>query len=246
MIKLMKLDKIKNLFLNLFFPKKCLGCKENDTYLCENCFSKIKIIDNHTCFFCNKIVGNGKTCLRCQKESGLDRVISATSYADPLIRNLIKALKYGFARELVKPLSQLLIKSLEQNFQFSISNFQSIFNFQFLVVPIPLHKYRLRYRGFNQAELIAREIANYFQLPMRTNILKRIRPTQRQADLKNDKERKENIKDAFEIIDSKTIKGKVVLLIDDVITSGATLSEAAMILKQSGAKEVWALTIARG
>ena len=237
----MKLDKIKNFILDLFFPKKCLGCGKHNTYLCEECFKKIS--------------NNGWVSLNCQKEFGLDRIISAAGYVDPLTRDLIKALKYGFARELAKPLSRLIIKHLE-----SISFISTIparhspeakpmaggsIN-STLIIPVPLHSRRLHERGFNQAELIAQEIADYFQLPIKTDILKRIRPTQRQTDLKDNKERKNNIKDAFEINDFEPIKGKVVLLIDDVITSGATLSEAAKILKQSGAKEVWAITVARG
>lgn len=223
----MKLDKIKNFILDLFFPKKCLGCGKHNTYLCEECFKKIS--------------NNGWVSLNCQKEFGLDRIISAAGYVDPLTRDLIKALKYGFARELAKPLSRLMIKHLE-----SISFVSTISINSTIITPVPLHFFRLHERGFNQAELIAQEIAAHFQLPIKTDILKRIRPTQRQADLKDNKERKNNIKDAFEIIDFEPIKGKVVLLIDDVITSGATLSEAAKILKLNGAKEVWAITVARG
>jgi len=223
----MNWHKIKNFILDLFFPKKCLGCEKHNTYLCEECFKKIS--------------NNGWVSLNCQKEFGLDRIISAAGYVDPLTRDLIKALKYGFARELAKPLSRLIIKHLE-----SISFISTISINSTLIIPVPLHSRRLHERGFNQAELIAQEIADYFQLPMKTDILKRIRPTQRQADLKDNKERKNNIKDAFKINDFEPIEGKVVLLIDDVITSGATLSEAGKILKQSGAKEVWALTVARG
>ena len=221
------MHKIKNFILDLFFPKKCLGCGKHNTYLCEECLQKIS--------------NNGWVCLNCQKESGLDRIISAASYVDPLTRDLIKALKYNFVRELTKPLSQLIIKHLE-----SISFASGISAESTIVIPVPLHSRRLRERGFNQAKLIAQEIADYFHLSLKTNILKRIIFTEPQADIKNIERRKKNIKNAFSVADADEIKDKLILLVDDVITTGATLSDAARVLKSNGAKEVWALTVARG
>ena len=210
--------KLKKFFLDLFFPKKCLGCGCPDTYLCRDCFVKIQTTTNFIC---------------------KDRIISAVDYANPLVRDLIKALKYHYVQELAKPLSQLMIKTLE-----SLNLGVPIYNF--IIIPVPLHKFRLRNRGFNQAELLAREIADYFKLPIKTDTLQRIKPTEIQAEIKNDEERKNNVKDAFKIENSEAIKDKNILLIDDVVTSAATLSEAVKVLKLNGAKEIWALTVARG
>ncbi len=216
----------KNFFLDLFFPKKCLNCSQSDTYLCADCFNKIEITEY------------------IERESNpyLDKIIFAASYANPLIRELIKSYKYRFAQELSEPLSQLIIKALEKfNLDIQIQNA--------IIIPVPLHKYRLRKRGFNQAELIAQKIANHFNLPINTNILRRVIYTEPQANLKEDiKKRLNNIRNAF-IIDPQyknLIEDKIVILIDDVITTGGTLSEAARILKQNNAKEVWALTVAKG
>jgi len=211
--------KLRKFLLDLFFPKKCLGCGKSDTYLCANCFRKI--------------------CLECQPEVYLGWIISATNYADPLIRKLIKSFKYQYVQELAEPLSQLPIKLLEQNFKFLISNSR------FLIIPVPLHERKLRYRGFNQAELLAKEIANHFNLPMETNILKRIVPTDPQANIKNTEKRKNNIKNVFSVIPG-TVEGKSILLVDDVCTTGATLIEAAKVLKSNNAKEIWAITVAKG
>jgi len=218
--------KFKNLLLDLFFPKTCLNCKRSDTYLCADCFNKIEIVDH----------------IEHEPSAYLDKIIFATSYANPLIRELIKSYKYRFAQELAEPLSQLIIKTLKKfNLDIQIQNS--------IIVPIPLHKYRLRKRGFNQAELIAQKIADHFNLPINTNILKRIVYTEPQANLKdNTKKRLNNIRNAF-AIDSQykdLIRDKVVVLIDDVMTTGGTLIEAAKILKQNNAKEVWALTVAKG
>jgi ComF family protein len=238
----MHLARIRKFFLDLFFPKKCLGCGKYDTYLCSDCFDKIKLLENNSCFFCGKISWQGKICLEHKNGVYLDRVISATNYADPLIRELIKCLKYRFAQELAEPLSQLLIKTLKDlKFEFC--------NLDFVIIPVPLHKYRLRKRGFNQAELIAQKIANYFNLPINTNILGRTIYTEPQANLKDNTEKRlNNIQNAFTINPAykNLIKDKIIILIDDVITTGGTLIEAGKILKQNNAKEVWTLTVAKG
>jgi len=226
--------KAKNIFLDLFFPKKCLNCKQSDTYLCADCFNNIEIVDH----------------IEHESSAYLDKIIFATSYANPLIRELIKNYKYRFAQELAEPLSQLIIKTL-QKFNLNIQIKDSI------IVPIPLHKYRLRRRGFNQAELIAQKIAKYFNLPINTNILERTIYTEPQANLKDDKEKRlNNIRNAFAInpknkdlikeLVPSVIEGKIIILIDDVMTTGGTLTEAGKVLKRNGAKEVWALTVAKG
>ena len=238
---LFTVTKIKNFFLELFFPKSCLGCKQPGTYLCRDCFNKIKLAQNNKCFFCEKTVDKGKICIECRKENWLDRVICATEYKEPLTRDLIKTFKYGYVKELANPLAELMIKTLD-DLEFGFSNSD------FVVVPIPLYKHRLHYRGFNQAELIAKELANHFQLPIETEILQRKASKTPQAKIKDIEKRKINIENVFAINPefAEKIKGKTIILIDDVITTGATLVEAAKILKENKAKEVWAITIAKG
>lgn len=239
--------KITNFILDLFFPKKCLGCNRADTYLCQACFNKIEIINNNTCFFCERITWQGKVCLNCAKENGLDRIISATEYKNPLIRDLIKVFKYHYVKELTKPLSELLIKAIENNWSLGIARLPARQgHWDFLIVPIPLYGTRIRKRGFNQAELLAKEIANYFNLPLGLNILKRKIPTIPQVNIKDREKRKANIKNIFDISPEYSVEGKIIILVDDVITTGATLVEAGKILKKYGAKEVWALTVAKG
>ena len=255
----MWLNRVKNFFLDLFFPKKCLGCGQPDTYLCRDCFTrlvtrqdKIEFSPNNTCFFCGKITWQGKICINCAKENGLDRLIAATEYKNPLIREIIKAFKYHYAKELASPLSKLLIKSLEANSTISLEVAEG--DRSTIIVPVPLYKYRLHYRGFNQAELLAKEVADYFNLPIEHNILKRRIFTTPQAKIKDTEKRRTNLKEVFEIGPEYSIRGtcpelvegKTIILIDDVCTTGATLVEAAKILKESGAKEVWGLVVAKG
>lgn len=232
--------KIKKILLDLLLPKKCFGCRQPDTYLCRACFNKIEINPNNTCFFCGKITWQGKICIKCQKQTGLDRIIAATEYKNPLIRDLIKNFKYHYVRELTKPLTQFLIKSLAQC---GILDFPH----KAIVLPVPLYKTRVRARGFNQAELLAKGIAKHLNLAFKSNILKRIIPNQPQAKFRDDYEkRKKNIKGVFAINPEQPIEGKTIILVDDVATTGATLIEAAKILKKSSANEVWGLVVAKG
>jgi len=239
---------IKKFVLDLFFPKKCLGCNCPDTYLCRDCFNKIELSLNNTCFFCGKIIWQGKICIECQKENYLNKVIVATDYKNPLVRDLIKNFKYHYVKELSQSLTQLIIKSLALCGILDLPAGRQGFPHNAVVLPIPLYKIRHRTRGFNQAELLAQKITNYFNLPLETNILKRIVPGIPQANIKDDEKRKENIKDVFKINPSSLtkIQGANIILIDDVSTTGATLVETARILKNAGADKVWALVIARG
>ena len=227
-----------------------MGCGRANTYLCPACFNKIEISSNNACFFCGRPAWQGKICEHCSKQSGLNKFIAAAEYKNPLIQNLIKNFKYNFIKELSQPLSRLSIKSLENNLKLEIENRKSI------VVPVPLYKYRLCWRGFNQAELLAKEISDYFYLPLETNVLMGEKDTLRLSADKRPKNAKKTIKGAFEISkkfakrclaeNNNLLREKTVILVDDVATSGATLSEAAKVLKKAGAKEVWGVVVAKG
>jgi len=243
---------IKNFLLDLFFPKKCLNCGKAGAYICNSCLNKIEIISNNKCPFCDRSVPDTLICEKCREKHFLDRLIWATPYSNPLIKELIRIFKYHYIKELAKPLTKLLIKSLE-NIS-SISNISNISNI--VIVPIPLHERRLKERDFNQAELLAKEMAEHYSLPLETDALKRKRIVTPQAQIKDHETRKTNIKGIFEIdpkftkkcLDKKQnlLKDKTIILVDDVITTGATLSEAAKVLKCAGAKEIWGLVVAKG
>ena len=237
---------IKKFVLDLFFPKKCLGCNCPDTYLCRDCFNRIELSLNNTCFFCGKITWQGKICIECQKENYLNRVIVATEYKNPLARDLIKNFKYHYVKELSQSLTQLIIKSLALCGILDLPAGRQGFPHNAAVLPIPLYKIRHRTRGFNQAELLAKQIADYFNLPLETNILKRIISGIPQANIKDNEKRKENIKNVFDINPEYLLKEKSIILVDDVATTGATLVETARILKNAGAKEIWGLVVAKG
>lgn len=232
---------------DLFFPKKCLGCNKAGAYICDSCLGKIEMSQNNTCPFCDRPIPNTLICQKCRERYFLDRLIWATPYSNPLIKELIKIFKYHYVKELAHPLSQLLIKKC---------GILGIPHNAVIVVSIPLHKQRIRERGFNQAELLAKKVAEYFSIPIDNSVLARKKYTPSQAKAKNHKKRKEALENAFEIHPKFTkkcvaenknlLKNKTIILIDDVTTSGATLSEAAKVLRRAGAKEVWGLVVAKG
>jgi len=113
------------------------------------------------------------------------------------------------------------------------------------LVPVPLEKRKLKWRGFNQAEEIAKELSNFWEIPFILDCLIKVKENPPQVDL-SEEERMENIKGVFQAKDEKEIMGKKIFLVDDVYTTGATMEEAARVLRATGAKEVWGITVARG
>jgi len=214
---------IKNFLCDILFPKICLNCQSEGSYLCEDCQATLEISSIHQRFPINN----------------LSDLYFALSYQNPLIKKLIEKLKYDpFIKELAKVLSSLIIthfQLLEKPPNFS----------KFILIPVPLDKKRLKWRGFNQAEEIGKELAKYFKIPLFSDCLIKIKKTFPQVEL-NEKERKENLKGAFLVKDKNLIRNKKVLLIDDVYTTGSTMKECAKVLKESGAKEIVGIVIARG
>lgn len=229
-----------NLLLDILFPKKCVGCRKNDTYFCEGCILSILQTD----LFCprceNKSIG-GLTHPHCEETFGLDGLWSLGIYQGPLKR-IIQKLKYepSLAQDFAPILADILI-NYWQKFQPYI--WQEVTKGKaWTIIPVPLHWYKQNKRGFNQSDLIGKLLAKKLNLDYCTG-LKRIHYTGSQVKLKR-QQRKDNIKNAFSLNTKYHIQNTNVLLIDDVWTTGATLKECCLVLKQAGAKKVWAITIA--
>lgn len=233
--------KIHKLLLDLIFPIECLNCRREGAYLCEKCFRKIKFNGD----------GDLERLSINLKIPNIQKIFIAGNYEDSLLRSLIKKYKYGF----ILPLGEILARFLINFWNFSkptllapIPNWpfnQSSNQIQntILVVPIPLSRKRLLWRGFNQAEIIAREFSAHFNYSLDLR-LKRTKHQPPQADL-DEATRLENIKSAFSWTGLE-LKDEIIILIDDVTTTGATLNEAAGVLKSAGAKNIWALVLAKG
>ena len=154
---------------------------------------------------------------------------------DHPLREVVQRFKYGRKVSLGKPLARLMAIACRDLLPERALD---------VIIPVPLHPKRLRWRGFNQSVILARVVGSQWNLPIDPFVLVRPRETPPQTQL-SEEERRRNVRRAFSVNPAKSIEGKSVLLIDDVYTSGATVNECSRALKRGGAREVYVLTLAR-
>lgn len=226
-------------FLDFLFPKYCVNCRTVGAYICANCFSFISFDIVMICLVCNKGSFDGLTHPGCKSKYAIDGAFSAISYKG-IVKKLIYNFKYKpYLSDLKNTLTELFYESIIQQ-----EIFQKAYSSKPILVPVPLHKKRLRTRGYNHAKLLAFGLSKKLDLKV-VEVLERTKNTKSQFGLKL-KDRKENLKGAFSIVSNIPItQYPNVLLVDDILTTGSTLLEAARILKKNGAKRVWGLTLAR-
>ncbi len=222
----MEKQSIWSKFLGFLFPWHCVICfswrvrGDLFSFLCARCFLKIR---------------QNKNPLRPLKP--FDRVLVYGPYADPILKALIFQFKFRFVKELAHPLGELLIAGLNEG---GIESFLS--GTTPVVTFIPLAPLRQNWRGFNQSQLLASAVASYFHLPC-LPLLERSWLAPSQAKLKDEETRTKNIQGAFSLSAPHSSAPQKILLIDDVLTSGATLKQAGQVLKKWGVKELWGATI---
>lgn len=226
---------------DLFFPKKCVGCRKIGSYLCDNCFANIDLYTDYICPMCLRRSITGETHPGCIKPYSLDGIFCGVVYKG-VVKRLIYRFKYKpFISDLASIIGKIFIETITQN-----EIFMKVLYSRPIVVEVPLFEARLRKRGYNQTELLGRILANEFELNFQPKILKRIKNTNPQFKL-NKKQREENIHEAF-VIDQKfkkLIYNKAVFLLDDLATSCTTLRECSKVLKRNGARYVYGVTFAR-
>jgi len=263
------IKKLFNFCLDLLFPIECLECGKEGNWLCENCFRKLDLAHPQYCLHCKTENQFGEFCTSCKHQYALDGVFIAGNYQG-IIQKLIKNFKYRFNYNLGQSLGKflnlfllnLLKKSQLQNIPIEIPFLNS--KKETLLVPVPLHKRRHRWRGFNQAAILADSLSAQFQIKINHQLV-RTRYQKAQAKL-NRKTRLANLHNAFawvtltsprypQFCEAKikknlklknNLKNYNILLVDDVVTSGATLNECARILKDAGAHKVWGVVLANG
>jgi ComF family protein len=218
--------------LDLIFPRNCLVCGKGNSYICLSCLSKVKTIKSF-CPVCKKSSIDGMTHSGCKTPLGLDGLISVWRY-EGVIRKAILTLKYRFGFDIAKELSLLSAKNLNNIYHLSNST----------LVPIPLHKSRERWRGFNQSEKLGKIIASELGLQFISDLLIKKVPTKSQTELKKG-DRAQNVQGVFALNPNFLLpSAKCLVLFDDVWTTGSTMKEACKVLKRAGIKNVWGLTIA--
>lgn len=239
------LRRFLNNFIDIVYPKHCLICynrlKSNalDNIVCLDCWSKIKKNVPPFCNRCGRHIESKEfpknICGQCQRINlSFDRAFSPCLY-EGVLKELIHQFKYNSKDYLGHTLSKLLIDF--------IKDYNIELKFFDLIVPMPLHKRKLREREFNQAQILSDFVASEFDIELSRNHLVRICDTSTQTDL-TDKQRWLNVKDAFMVRQENELKRKNILLIDDVLSTGATCSEAARVLKNAGCGIVFVLTLA--
>ncbi|MBI2593760.1 ComF family protein [Candidatus Daviesbacteria bacterium] len=230
-----------NSFLDLLFPKTCIGCGRFGGYFCTNCAGEIKQTEL-VCPFCERASLGGAVHAVCKRRFGLDGLWSLGVYQGSL-RVAIQKLKYRWVREMAKDLIDITLEYWVKNPPILLDRIKKDQGKAWVISAVPLHPARQKWRGFNQSELLAKLFAQNLGLTYQ-NTLKRIRNTKPQIKLLS-AERKQNIKNAFELAISRQLSDVSILLVDDVWTTGSTLKECCYVLKRNGVKSVWALTIAR-
>lgn len=229
--------------LEAIFPKHCLSCGRWGTWCCAACLASLTYSRQLHCPDCNTPTPLGEFCRDCAPGHYLNGLWPAQAYSNPTIRILIKAFKFDGIKEVALYLVNLMI-ALTRTFNLPPS-WHAVPREQWLITAVPLPSKRHHQRNFNQSEILAQELAKYLKLYFLPT-LKRIRQTKPQSELKTEQERANNIKDAFSTLPRADLKGKIIILVDDVYTSGATMEECARQLKAAGALEVWGLVAAKG
>jgi len=219
--------------LDFLFPQKCLGCGEEGEILCRSCRKLLPRIVHPVCPQCGRPQASGLICPVCVTlPAVIDGVRSPLKF-EGVVREAIHQFKYKNLRTLAKPLAEILQEYLTR-YPLPVQ----------ILVPVPLHAKRLKERGYNQSELLAHEIGKLIPIPVIADCLVRTKYLLPQARTASVEERRQNVKGAFSLQDSR-LSGKQVLLIDDVATSGSTLESCASVIKYSGAASVWGLVLAR-
>lgn len=234
-----------NGLIDIVYPKTCHVCKNKitassiDGLVCSECWAKIKINLPPFCHSCGRSLTGARfiknTCAGCIKNPlHFDRAFSPCSY-EGVLKELIHIFKYKNKDYLGAALSKLMINFIKE-YNLPIESMDSI-------VPIPLSKTKLREREYNHALILSKNLSREFNKSVVEDRLLRHRNTRTQTELK-DRERFLNVKGAFSINGQDAVRGKNILLVDDVLTTGATCSEAALTLKEAGANIVYVLTLA--
>jgi ComF family protein len=234
--------------IDVILPRHCASCgqlivQEGQVSFCDSCWQRIRLITPPYCPCCGQpfrspvalTASPDHRCGACRiHPPPFDHARAVGRYEGPL-RQAIHLFKYRGKLALQRPLLDLALAHFRDHYPDAVYD---------VIIPVPLHRSRLRQREFNQAAILAKGLARHLGIPVVERWLMRTRPTRPQVELSGD-ERRHNLKDAFAVADRACLDGTVVLLVDDVLTTGTTVSEAAKALKGAGAGQVDAFALAR-
>ncbi len=238
------IDYYLNIIANCIYPLTCPICNDvlvpdntHKAYVCGKCINKISYISGAVCCKCGKPIDNSKQeyCFDCSRKHHLyTQGVGVWTYT-AAIKNSIYNFKYHnkkiygefYAREMY-----LNCKTILQNWNADV------------IIPVPLHKSRQRVRGYNQAEIVAKHLSEYINIPIDKKVLERVMNTAPQKEL-NDKERVKNLENAFKTI-TNVVKYKKVILVDDIYTTGTTVDSCTKVLIEAGVEDVYCISMCIG
>lgn len=237
---MLKAKKICLNVLDFLMPPniKCIYCGEeisvpNKYNACQNCLKTLPFNNQKICKLCgSKIIDEADVCLSCFADPPPFSVARAPFLYEPPISGLVSQIKFSNAKFAVEPLTQFLIEEYSKN-KFDCE----------VVIPVPLGQKRHKQRTYNQASLLAQGISKHFGLKLLEDVVVRSRATAPQAHL-NWRARQENMRDAFSLVNKSRIKGKKILVVDDVYTTGATVKNLCKELQRGKPKNICVLTLA--
>jgi ComF family protein len=210
--------------LDLLFPPKCVACRRIGRWICARCWEGVPWLTGLTCSSCGR-PSSDPLCFACRRTGPMDSVISVARF-EAAAREAVHALKYNEKHAIAPMMGALMAEA-------GVGAGAS------LIAPVPLHRSRRRERGYDQAEMLAHVIGRALDTPCNDQTLRRHRRTRQQVSLSGEA-RRENVRDAFESLER--VDGASVLLVDDVVTTGATMEAAAIALRVAGAVSVVGLT----
>ncbi|MFA5841757.1 MAG: phosphoribosyltransferase family protein [Candidatus Paceibacterota bacterium] len=212
--------KIFEFILAIIFPEHCLSCGEKDTVLCSVCSNRLP-----------------------RGFSPDQKTLVILDYSDRRVRKALWLFKYGNRRSLSRVFAELINSSLLEE----LAELRLVKNFTDpALIPMPIGPGRFRERGYSQTELIARELSKLLEggATLRTDILIKSRDTPSQVKTASRRERLSNLRNSFYVPDKEAVRGQNIILLDDIVTTGATLAEARAVLKRAGAKQILSVAVA--
>ena len=224
---------------DLLFPKSCYGCGARDTYLCDMCVEDVAVKETQ-CPHCNVRVPFGKLPRPCRKNLEISTFFIPLDYNHKVVRKMVWDFKYRNCFILAEDLAKSALYHLNRN-----NALKNIDRSKTVIAPVPSHSSKVRKRGFNPAEKIAREVSRVERIPLHPKMLVKTRNIKPQASIKNFRERSVNVQEVFVVQETVVPKDFTILLVDDVYTTGSTVRECAKALKRCGYKKIGCLVVAR-
>lgn len=225
------------LLKEILAPKKCYGCQKYGSYLCQTCKEQIGFFEP-ICYICKQKSPYFETHWYCQKHAfALDRVYIAHHYRHKPIQKMIKDMKYYKKYDLIDEMTLSMSNTFNHHFSDAVEDC--------VLIPTPMYFWKRIFRWYNQSEELVKNLSKILNIQYELSLVKKIRSSRPQSHLSK-MERYENIKNKFEINKNliSSMRYKTIIIVDDVVSTGATLNEIAKVLKNAGFEKIYALVFA--